>query len=30
MIDKAVLVACLQKDNYNRVSSLINKDYFIK
>ena len=23
MIDKAVLVACLQKDNFNRVSGLI-------
>ena len=30
MIDKSVIVACLKKDNYNRVSSLIKKDYFPK
>ena len=30
MIDKAVLVACLQKDNFNRVSGLIKKEYFSK
>ena len=30
MIDKAVLVACLEKDNYNRVASLIKKEYFAK
>ena len=30
MIDKAVLVACLQKDNFNRVSGLIKKEYFAK
>ena len=30
MIDKSVIVACLKKDNYNRVSSLIKKEYFPK
>jgi len=30
MIDKSVIVACLKKDNYNRVSNLIKKDYFPK
>ena len=30
MIDKSVLVACLQKDNFNRVSGLIQKEYFSK
>lgn len=30
MIDKSVIVACLKKDNYNRVSNLIKKEYFPK
>jgi len=30
MIDKSVIVVCLKKDNYNRVSNLIKKDYFPK
>ena len=30
MIDRAVLVACLSKENYNRVASLIKKEYFPK
>ena len=30
MIDRVVLVACLSKDNFNRVSSLIKKEYFTK
>ena len=30
MIDRSVLVACLTKENYNRVSSLIKKEYFPK
>lgn len=30
MIDRAVIVACLQKENYNRVSSLIKREYFPK
>ena len=30
MIDRAVLAACLTKENYNRVSGLIKKEYFPK
>ena len=30
MIDKSVIVACLKKDNYNRVASLVKKEYFPK
>ena len=30
MIDKSVIVACLKKDNYNRIASLVKKEYFPK